>query len=466
MTTSPATDQLPADQRIFYAGFVGALIVCFSPFKLLAYAVPLGLTGYLLLAAPTLISRNSLVGMVGGTIVVGVFYRLIAPEFLLANYLLAIVTYSSLVPLVVIDTRRLASPVLLRNMLLFCSTVVFYEGLLGIVQACYGATQTGGFGGANGDHVEGTIHPQLAPDSTFSNPMFAINMTAMMLAGLCAPDAFGPTKRKRLIVGVVSLVLASVMHVLIFLVAAVVLALLLSRTNKRRSAGERSVRRNIALMLAIVTGLSFAAMPNQVANVTKYANQVFDMEQLDIPRAIMLYRVYTELPEDAPQQPYIGLGPGQFSSRACMLASGIELGGGDHPKAPPFMSPQATRLARDYGVALMVSVAELDRQGSFFGSTQQPFFSWLAVYTETGVLGIAVILVLIARIVLRCRRRLREDPSLRLTFLSFVAGTFFMVLLGWQHIYWEVPQAIFVGLLLLKVIYANILYGSPRERTP
>jgi hypothetical protein len=463
-TTAAPTEELERSHRVFYYGFVGVLVVCFSPLKVLAYAAPFGFLFWLLSRAPWLMPRNRLIGVIGGTVAVGVFYRLVAPEFLLGNYFLAVITYSAFFPVLIVDARQLASKELMRRMLLLCSAVVLFEGILGIAQAVYGATQTGGFGGWNGDHVEGTIHPQPAPDSTFSNPMFAINMAAMMLAGLCAPDAFGPRKRLRLIIGCVVLVLASVIHVLIFLVAAIACGLLLART-RRTGAIDRTARRNIVLALFIVVGLSYAAMPKELANITNYADMTFDMENLDIPRAIMLYRVYTELPEDAPQQPFIGLGPGQFSSRACMLASGVELGGGggDRLKAPPLMTPQATYLAKDYGVALMISVAELDRTGYFFGSTQQPFFSLLALYTEIGILGMLVIAFAVGRALWRCRRRLREVPALRLQVLSFSAMTFFFVFLGWQHIYWEVPQVVMVGFLLMKVIYANIMYGPVPE---
>jgi hypothetical protein len=41
------------------------------------------------------------------------------------------------------------------------------------------------------------------------------------------------------------------------------------------------------------------------------------------------------------------------------------------------------------------------------------------------------------------------------------AGLIFLLLLGLQENYWEVPQAIFVGVLLNQVMLANLLHGSP-----
>ena len=42
-----------------------------------------------------------------------------------------------------------------------------------------------------------------------------------------------------------------------------------------------------------------------------------------------------------------------------------------------------------------------------------------------------------------------------------VAGILFLALIGLQETYWEVPQAILIGLLLLKAMYARLMYGSP-----
>jgi hypothetical protein len=44
--------------------------------------------------------------------------------------------------------------------------------------------------------------------------------------------------------------------------------------------------------------------------------------------------------------------------------------------------------------------------------------------------------------------------------ISVGTGSVFLLLLGFQENYWEVSQAIFVGCMLLKVLYANVVYAT------
>ncbi len=282
--------------------------------------------------------RNRLVLAAGTACAVGVFYELVAPEFLIANYLLALVTYSAVLPLVVMDTRTLASTKLYSRTVRVIVVMLAVEGTVGIVQAVHGAIETGSFGGANGDYVAGTIHPYLTAELAFSNPVFAVNMTIMLVATLALPE-FARGRLRALVLGAIALVLASVVHVLVFLVIAVVFAVATTRRT-----GRTAKRRLGTLMVAgaLVAGFGYFALSDNLAGISRVGAQAIDLEAVDIPRAILLSRVATELPEDAPVQPYIGLGPGQFSSRASLIASGLYLGGPDSPRPVPLLSSQAT----------------------------------------------------------------------------------------------------------------------------
>jgi hypothetical protein len=167
--------------------------------------------------------------------------------------------------------------------------------------------------------------------------------------------------------------------------------------------------------------------------------------------------VLTELPGEQPLQPFVGLGPGQFSSRASLIATGLYLGGPDHPQTVPLLSPQATRIAEEYCVSLLVQFAD---KKDVIGSSEQPFFSVLSVYTELGAMGLIAVTLVILEWLRRIRRRVRIDPGLRFQAAVLVAGLLFMVLLGLQDNYWETPQAMLVGFLLLKLLYVNVVYSD------
>jgi hypothetical protein len=442
-------------RRAYFVGFVAVLVGCFSPIKALAYVLPGLFTLWMALHGGIRINR--MFAILIAIAVAAAAYDLIVREFLIVNYVVVVVTYSTVIPILVIDNRWVASRALLEKMLAVMAPMILVQGAIGIVQAVHGAVQGGTFSSANGDHVTGTIYLHFGVEGAFSNPMFAVNMALMMLACLSLPRALDGRRRTALLVGAAALVLASVVHVLVFFVGAVVAAVLL--VSRRRSTGEGSGPRNQLLVLVVlISGLSYFALPENVTAISSVTESTLDLDAADIPRAIMIGRVLGDLADEDPRQPYIGLGPGQFSSRASLIMSGEYLGG-DQAKAPPFVTPRATRLANDYCVALMLAWRDAERDTELVvGSTQQPFFSWLSIYTETGLLGMVVVFGSVVRVLLRMRARIRTRPELRFQALLCCAGILLLVLLGWQANYWEIPQAILVGVLALKVMYANVMY--------
>ncbi len=440
-------------QRAYYVGFVACAVVCFTPFKLLTYALPVLLIAWLVVTAGTVGMRNRLVVVVGGAVGLGAFYELAAEDLLVTNYVLALITYSAILPVLVVESRSIASIALFEKQAGVALRLLAVEGVVGTIQAIYGATETGSFGGANGDHVAGTIHPYLSAELAFSNPVFAVNMAVMILACLAVPN-LARRRSLSLALGGIALVLASVVHVLVFLVAAIAFALLTTRRTKGAPRRRLRVGR-LAVVGALVAGVGYVALADNLEGISRVGAQAIDLDAVDIPRAILLSRVFSELPDDAPEQPYIGLGPGQFSSRASLIASGLYLGGPDSPRPVPLLSPQATRLASSYCFSLLVAYKESDL---VIGSTEQPFFSMLSIYTELGIIGLAIVLGWLVVIIRRVQRRVRERPELYTRGLMFVTAVGFFTLIGLQDNYWESPQALLIGLLMLHVLYATIMY--------
>ena len=434
--------------RGYYLGFVGVLVGTFLPSKALGYMLPLLFTAWV--AAYGALSRNRVFVVIVSATLLGAFYLAVLDEFLITNYAVALITFSSFLPILLIPTERVASEALLLDMLAAALPVMLVEGVIGIVQAFAGALHNGTFGGNNGDVVAGTIYLHLTPEKAFSNPMFAVNIVYLLLACLSRPETSRGRARIPLILSGIALVLASVVHVLVFVVVAVVAAFVLTRS--RRAGGSRVGRRVLALVLGI-GALSAFALSDNLALTTKVAEHAFDLEAEDIPRAYLLSRVAFELPEEQPQQPYIGVGLGQFSSRAALIMSGLYLGGVDHPKPLPLLAPRMTKLADDYTISLLVAMNEGDRD---IGSSQQPFFSYMTVYSECGLLGCVAVLFAFGWIFAKARALARSSNEARMRGLLLCAGILLLFFLGWQAAYWETPQAIFVGMLLLKVMYATV----------
>ncbi len=441
-------------QRVLGLAFIASLVVCFSPLKTLAYATPAVVVGSLLVVHADRDARNRAAAVALAVCGGAAAFSVLSPEFLLGNYVLALVTYSAFLPLVIFDSRRLASTALLERVVAACLVMIAIQGTIGVIQAVNGALVSGSFGGSNGDRVEGTIHLPLPSEMSFANPMFTTNMVMMLLVSFAVPAAV-TRRRLTILVGLVAIVLASVMHILVFLVASLVVGTLIMRVRTKFSSRRP---RAMLVVIALVCGLTYAAMPAEVGNITVYAERAVDLEAVDIPRAVLVHRVLNELPDQAPLQPYVGLGPGQFSSRASLIASGLYLGGPDAPKAVPLFDVQATQLAVDYCFSLYVAFIDAETQ---MGSTQQPFFSWLSLYTEFGLVGVIAVLAVVFRLLRRVRRRAHEVPAVAWQARLFASGVVFLMLLGIQENYWEVPQAIFVGVLLLKILYGVVMHGEP-----
>jgi len=453
------TEPKSALHRAYYSAFVLALVVCFSPLKILAYAMPTVFVLWIALAAPNGISRNRLVGLVGVIVALPILYELAVAEFLYSNYLLAIVTYSAFLPIILVDARALASRELFTRMLGALAVMVGLQGTFGILQAVYGAMHSGSFGGSNGDLVMGTIFPHFYAEGLGANPMFAVNMSLMLVACLAAPGTIRGLRRQYLTIGAVALVLASVMHVLIYLVAAVVTALFLTRRTDAPGRRAGRTARGLLVLIALVGIVSYVALPDNVARITSVVSEAVNIESVT-PRMVLLLGVATELPDDEPVQPYIGLGPGQFSSRASLIGSGLFLGGLVSPQAPPFLEPKSTLLAESYCFTLLRAYSA---NADYIGSSQQPFFSFLSIYTELGLFGLGMLVVVAVRILRRIRVMSRKHPEDRPIALALAVGVVLVLLLGLQENYWEMPQALLVGLLVFKVAYANLAHAPARS---
>ncbi|MGH9732008.1 MAG: hypothetical protein ACRD4A_09925, partial [Candidatus Acidiferrales bacterium] len=229
---------LTSAQRAYYGAFVISIVICWSPWKALAYVAPvLAVTWFLWVAHSRVARRRALCWVVGWLVVIAV-YGLLSTGFDLAPAVLTILTYGTIGALFVIPTEELASGELLRRMLCLVAIVVAIEATVGIAQAVAGAVQQGNFDIANGDIVQGTIHPSLDSSQTFANPMFASNM-AFMLIGLLPVVAQSRRWRWTVILGVIAFLLASVMHAIFFLAASAVAGYVFCRPRLRVAKNKK-----------------------------------------------------------------------------------------------------------------------------------------------------------------------------------------------------------------------------------
>ncbi len=422
---------------------VGLLLIgSFGPNKLLPYAAPLVIIGAAILLRRDLVAfwRLLIIALLFAASAATSY--LMHPDVAFSNVVLSFVTFSALY-LYVLSPMSVVPPGILRRLPSLMHWLLIVEGLIGIVQAASGALQ-GGFDLNNGDRVEGTIHLPLPAENAFSNVMFTANVAFMLL--FLAPYYAKRRYLASLVIGGTAFLLASVVHLMLMLVGAFVIAagmLFLIRRNKK------------AVQYIFVIGLFFAPAPLLLSTNFDTLPQFVDQFATGAsPKALLTERAGVLMPMHEILFPWVGLGPGQFSGRAGLIMTGRYLGGFNSPRPVLGIAPHTTQPQERYLIDVWASSAK----NRYNGSTQQPFFSWLTVYTEFGLMAClgAVALVLYWTL------RVNVLPS-GASSIQRVALTTSMLLLfftGFQENYWEVPQAIMLGILLQKVAYFAIRYGE------
>jgi len=427
----------------YLTAYAGVLLLCWSPFKWAAYAAPaLAIVWVVLAGRSGAVLARTLVLALAAALVVAAHLAW-NEVFVLSSALVAMVTYSSLAVIWVFPARHFLKPELLSRMTDLTRNVVLLEAGFGIVQAVYGYWTSGSFDGANGDLVQGTIFPHFYGDGAFANPMYGAGLTLMVLA-LVPLARWKRGYALAVVLGTVALVMASVVHQLIFLAAAVALAYLWVRP---RLPFSRAAVPLVAVGL-VTPALVFLLLPG---NLTTLSDIVRQFREGSSPRRLILERVAEAMPDSYPYMPVVGVGPGQFSSRAALINTGYFAGS---PRAPkdygPLIRNAIPAPMREFLFELWIANANY----RYYGSSQKPFFGWLSVYTEFGALGVTAA---VAAIVVALARLPRRSKNIPLGLLSFsVAGMiFFIALLALQENYWEVPQAVLPGLFLIKAMHAR-----------
>ena len=434
-------------QSAYYAAFICAVLLCFSPSKAAGYAAPAVAIGiYCVMAGSTEVIRRLAIGFVCFLLYVAVF-GLANTEFRFLNAMMALLTYSGILVIVVIPSRGRAGPVLNEKTRRVATVVLLIEAAVGIVQSLAQFIATRSFDSSNGDHVQGTIHLGLDTDGAFANAMFAINMTLLTLyLWSCGPRGGA---RRRVVIGLAVFVvlLASVLHLTALAIVAFFLGTLFGMTGKKALIHLSRV----VVFGTVAIGLLTVLTPG---NLGTFAEAWRAFSSGRSVRMRMIQRVLLEMPRDYPLMPFVGLGLGQFNSRAALMCTGryfVGAGGQSAAGLLPVteMSPAQDSYFRDLWESNMMDTS--------YSAIVKPYFSWMSVYTELGTAGLICAAVAFSFLLRRIWSNRWKNSRLA---IALAGGCLLLALLGSQENYWEVPQAILAGLMLLKLIHANLLEAT------
>ncbi len=446
--------QMDYFQKTFYYLYILVVAINFSPSKLLGYFTPLIFVGGIFLIWPSekLFRKLFIVLLLSGIIIT--FYGLIFPYVVVQNACLMLITYSSFITIIVLPAGMLVSEILFHKILAFNQKLLLIEGSIGIIQAVYGFTVNKTFRGSNGDIVKGTISPTLFSfDSSIGSRIFSINMCFLCLLALVAVLRFR-YRPYPLIVAFTSILLACVVHINMFLIAAGLVTIFINFAHFIKKQPK------LLIILLAFTGLALSILFSLKVNMPQLTEQVtFEATSYGgfQPKIIITNEAFSVIPKEYPAMPFIGLGPGQFSSKASLIGSGHYFGGFYNPQHIPLLTPKTSAPMEKLLMPLWAASAD---PHLVLSSSMEPFYSWLSIYTEFGLVGSFIVISIVAFFLIKAKSLQRINSENLLDNFIFQIGVLFLFFLGYQETYWETPQAIFIGLILLKLLYAKLIYSK------
>ncbi len=450
--------------RHFYLVFILALFTTLFPSRALGYVIPFICLAFFIVKSRSGKTFARAVILVLLYILVVSFYWALykyeGVDFFVSNAIVSFFTYGSIIYLLVEKDSFVSPNYSYLKYAKILRYVLLIEGIVGTTQFVL-VSATGRFDILPGDAVQGTIglFAFISGNPGFGNQMFAINMVFFLVF-------FSPyllIYRKGIVpflIGLLSLMMAGVLHVFIALLFSLLLTLFFFRSNLLFS--------NIGKLIGAVFLVGLLILPLQIIfpEFSRTASVFLALYQdLDSPKFRIVERTVGDMPDEYPFVNLVGLGPGQYLSRAGLISSG------DYTERPlPFLANTTSEPLRKYGFQTWDSYASnTDRYG---GSTMhQPYFSSLSLYAEFGLLFLLLLFVYLIALILKMRRlylanrRKGDDLS---SYISFALGLLLLFLFSISFFdnYLETTQAIFPGLLLMSAFRRSLKVGIPLIEKP
>ena len=442
--SSLKTAELTYDKP-FFEVFILCIILTFSPSKAIGMMIPvIAMIWYLIRSGSgEVFKRFILVVCAWAILVLGynLHASLINIDFVTSNALLSFFHYSSFLLFFIFPQNVSSEKYNYEHFSKLILNILLFEGLFGIMQKILAPFLVGNI---SGDVVEGTINPLsfVSGHSGFSNQFYAINMGFFMIFSL--PYIYkNKGKRIHFCIALIGVILASVGHVFFSMVLAVIISYCVFKS--------RSFLKIFGVVV-VVAGVVFAVVDAATFDKPRrQAQMFFDGET---PKSQAIGVAIGQVGSKYPTMHLVGLGPGQYSSRAGVIASGTYGPLSDLFRSIPVLDFRSAPLFRTYVQEVWEAV---ERNGDRYGNSTmyRPFFSLLSLYTEFGgIIFLLILAFLIYQIAAlkRYYRMLGKDPknltARQLTIVTSVC-LLFLFFIGMYENYFETPQGVFLGLLLI-----------------
>ncbi len=428
-----------------------ALVLTFLPFKAIAFTIPFIFFFLLLVRSKSgvLIKKFTFLVLIAGAVLSGYFliYLFEDHNFIVSNGILSFINYSSFLILFLIPKNIISEKYSYEFYVKKLLPFMLFEGLYGIGQRIVSF-----FKGVNhGDLVEGTINPFSAfvgSTSGFGNQFFTINLIFLLV--FCFPYVY--KERKGILtygITFLAVVLASVGHAFYSLIVAVMLVL---AYYEGKSVLLRPKRLILIAAVPAIMLIALATLDENVYNDS--ARQATRFFSGDTPKSKAIEIVFQKVGDEYSFMHFIGLGPGQYSSRAGIIASGQYGPLSDFFLRLPFFNLGMTEAFRENVLHYWLDYMKNSGYGN--STMNRPFLSLLSVYAEFGSFTFIGLAVLVGYYIYQSKKRyekakkLKDQTNMLLCYV-FSISLLFLILIGLYENYYEAPQGVFIGALLIFI---------------
>jgi len=442
---------------MMYEVVVLSLILTWFPSKILPYASPFIIIGYTSIVYRNyqiLFSFSKIFFL--GLLFVGLNY-LLRSNYIFSNGLLTLFTYGSFL-LTWSFSRQGVSPWHMRKIYSILYFAVVFQSVLGLSQFLIAYVKFGLYTLDMGDFIQGTIVPfsfNMDGDRGIGNAYFVINILIMMLV-LLTDTRKSKHFYKIIVLGSITVILAGVHHALISFFLALFIALSIAEF-------KRAIKYAFLFVPAIIVTLTvfYFLNPNNVYLYSNYFNLYSSGESF---KTIAMKRALIDLNRDHPDVSFFGTGPGQFSSRAGLLASGTYLGGLDENRSVPFFPIEKSEYFKNYAFDIYYSM-KMDKS-TVHGAASRTFFSLMSIYVELGMaLSIGIIIYLIRKIRM-LKKRYKQFIEVnfiegKTSIITIISAVLFFIFISFFENYLEMTQATMTSFLLIKILCNNLNQYAP-----
>ncbi len=460
-----AVRNLQLAQSKFLIVYFISLVLCFSPFKILSLVSPF-LIIFLMIFFVNVKSHYNIIKLMIFVVLyglIGLFYFKLNEDFLWTNFLFYICTHAPFLFLLM-SFKEIADRRMLQRLTSLTVYVLLFEAIIGMTQVMYRAVIIShGFDGGTGDSAMGTVNPTFGVgDGLASNVYFAIGLSALTVLAIVSRlyDKRTATSFAFFLI-LLAWIMASVMHSIFLMMAAIfitsfILVFFMPKGKLSFFKKQLNAIKSIMAVSVVVTICLLVFLPSNFQLLKNYYEHTFDPEKMQSTKSIATLVTIRELGYDKPYQKYIGLGPGQYSSRASLILSDEYLSS----EIPDFMKSLNADLDR-YILPIWRDYKSTTFQA---GSTYFPFYSWLSLYGEWGLAGWAIVVLFILGLFKKMIARVKQDN------FHLVIGLFIVIiylfLLGVQDNYWEWGQFVLPILIYAKTVYLIVIKSEALTPVP